>query len=421
MMDYLERREIANLLGGIRLSGLKASEIVEKCSFSAAEASMHSVTAAANSLSLSIAALFRKILSKANFSVIRRVPFAYAQGLRLSQGPGIQPCRPNHHSPLAIGGGNERCHMGIYHAWHLYRLLFLDGFKGLFHLQNLDRLPSGRPVPFIAFLMAASAASFSGWTFIGHPGAISAMHSTAAPYLNTGGSILLRDVYWRYIRKQKAGDQEQPWVNRIFATIITLPAFFVAMKSTAMLVILGAFATSFGALMYIVQLGVLRGWKLPRIGAILGLIVGMITVILTYHYSILFIHPAASGAGLGFLVAYLCRGLKMKDDEETVKRQKEVRTWLNSIDSPTESGRKWRSACKVLVPVWFFFGIGPGVLLSSTAYAFAGFNHIWSWQISWWIFAIFMMWALCFKHEFSTIIGDMINRAEIQKNLVIEQ
>jgi two-component system, NtrC family, sensor kinase len=29
IMDYLERREIVNLLGGIRLSGLKASEIVE--------------------------------------------------------------------------------------------------------------------------------------------------------------------------------------------------------------------------------------------------------------------------------------------------------------------------------------------------------------------------------------------------------
>jgi solute:Na+ symporter, SSS family len=159
--------------------------------------------------------------------------------------------------------------------------------------------------------------------------------------------------------------QEQLWVNRMFATVITALAFFVAMKSTAMLVILGAFATSFGVLMYIVQLGVLWGWKFPRIGAILGLIVGMITVVLTYHYSILFIHPAASGAGLGLLVAYLCRGLGIKDDEETVKRQAEVRTWLDSIDSPSESGRKWRSACKVLVPVWFFFGIGPGMLLSS--------------------------------------------------------
>ena len=46
-------------------------------------------------------------------------------------------------------------------------------------------------------------------------GAISAIHSTAAPYVGTGGSILLRDVYWRYNRKKKASDREQIWVNRI--------------------------------------------------------------------------------------------------------------------------------------------------------------------------------------------------------------
>ena len=28
-------------------------------------------------------------------------------------------------------------------------------------------------------------------------GAIAAMHSTAAPYIGTGGSILLRDIWWR--------------------------------------------------------------------------------------------------------------------------------------------------------------------------------------------------------------------------------
>ena len=39
-------------------------------------------------------------------------------------------------------------------------------------------------------------------------GAIAAMHSTAAPYIGTGGSILLRDIWWRYIRKQACSDKE---------------------------------------------------------------------------------------------------------------------------------------------------------------------------------------------------------------------
>jgi SSS family solute:Na+ symporter len=251
-------------------------------------------------------------------------------------------------------------------------------------------------------------------------GAISAIHSTAAPYINTGGSILLRDVYWRYVRNKKASDAEQIWMNRVFATVITALALLVGLTSKAMLVILGAFATSFGCLMWITQLGVLWGFRFPRIGTILGLIVGMIAVIVTYNYKILTIHPAAWGTGLGLLVAYLCRGMGVKDDQETLDRQAEVRQWLNSIDSPSESGKKWRSLCKVLVPIWFFFAIGPGVLLSSTAFSFSGFLPIWSWQIAWWIVSIFMMYALCFKAEFSTERPGMLERAEKEQMVVVE-
>ena len=251
-------------------------------------------------------------------------------------------------------------------------------------------------------------------------GAISAIHSTAAPYVGTGGSILLRDVYWRYIRNKQAGESEQIWMNRVFATVITLLALFVGLNSKAMLVILGAFATSFGALMYILQLGVLWGWKFPRIGAILGMIVGIIVVIVTYQYKILTIHPAAWGTGLGLIVAYLCKGLGLKDDEETVKRQAEVRSWLDDVDAPTESGVKWRGICKVLVPVWFFFAIGPGALLACKAFSFASFPHVWSWQLAWWVYAIFMMYALCFKAEMSTTSEEQIRRADAETMNVTE-
>lgn len=252
-------------------------------------------------------------------------------------------------------------------------------------------------------------------------GAISAIHSTAAPYVGTGGSILLRDVYWRYIRNKKASDAEQIWVNRIFATVITVLALLVGLTSKAMLVILGAFATSFGVLMYILSLGVLWGWKMPRIGVILGLIAGMLAVIITYNYNILMIHPAAWGTGLGLVVAYLCRGLGVADDAETIERQAELRAWLNEVDAPSESGRKWRNICKVLVPVWFFFAIGPGVVLSGKAFSFAGFPAIWSWQIAWWIYGLFMMWALCFKAELATETPAMLERAEKDQMVVVEQ
>jgi SSS family solute:Na+ symporter len=58
-------------------------------------------------------------------------------------------------------------------------------------------------------------------------GAIAAIHSTAAPYIGTGGSILLRDVYWRYIRNQQRqpcrADLGQPGL----ATVVTIAALAV--------------------------------------------------------------------------------------------------------------------------------------------------------------------------------------------------
>lgn len=304
-----------------------------------------------------------------------------------------------------------------------FSLFFFAAFQGLgakiLQLQGnpvfAGKLTDGDIVP---LLMKTYLPSFMlGIVFMG---AISAIHSTAAPYVGTGGSILLRDVYWRYIRKMKASDSEQIWVNRIFATVITLLALFVGLTSKAMLVILGAFATSFGALMYILQLGVLWGFKFPRVGAIIGVIVGMLGVIITYQLKALTIHPAAWGTGLGLLAAYLCRGIGVKDDEETIKRQNEVRRWLDDIDGPTENGKRWRNICKVLVPIWFFFAIGPGALLSSKAFSFGGFPHIWSWQIAWWIYAIVMMWALCFKGEMSTTNEVQIERADKELMNVVE-
>ena len=58
--------------------------------------------------------------------------------------------------------------LGIYVVYS-----FWQGLQGLFQEKtSAGYAIGGRSVPFIAFLMAATAASFSGWTYIGHPGLI---------------------------------------------------------------------------------------------------------------------------------------------------------------------------------------------------------------------------------------------------------
>jgi Na+/proline symporter len=253
-------------------------------------------------------------------------------------------------------------------------------------------------------------------------GAIAAIHSTAAPYIGTGGSILLRDVYWRYIRKQNVSDSEQIWVNRSLATVLTIAALLVGLTSKAALVILGALATAFGFVMYVLLVGVIWGFKFPSKGAMIGVLAGMIAVYVTYSIfpNPLSMHSAFWGTFTGLLVAYICKFAGIKDDEETIQRQAEVRKWLDDVDEPSDTGKQWRKIMKIVVPVWYFFAIGPACILGNKAFSFSGFPPLWSWQIAWWIVGIVMMWALCFKAEMSTTNETQISRADKEQMIVVK-
>ena len=254
-------------------------------------------------------------------------------------------------------------------------------------------------------------------------GAIAAIHSTAAPYIGTGGSILLRDVYWRYIKKQNVSDAEQIWVNRLLATVLTIAALVVGMTSTAALVILGALATAFGFVMYVLLVGVIWGFRFPSVGAVAGVLSGMLAVFLTFKVwpSPLSMHCAFWGTFTGLTVAYLCKGFGVKDSQETIDRQKEIRDWLDDVDAPSESGKQWRKVMKIAVPVWYFFAIGPACILGNNAFSFAGFPPLWSWQIFWWILGIVMMWGLAFKAEMATTNEVQIQRADTEQNIVVKE
>jgi SSS family solute:Na+ symporter len=259
-------------------------------------------------------------------------------------------------------------------------------------------------------------------------GALAAMQSTAAPYIGTGSTILARDVYFRYIRP-RAGHGEQIWTSRVFAVIITVVALVIALNSRAALVMLGGLATAFGTLMYIGLLGVCYGWPIRKIGAVAGLLIGIITVMVTDTnispwpgtFGFLWtIHSAGWGLIVGLVVALLCSAL-FPDTRETRERQREIRTWLNDIDRPTEGQKKWRTAMWVIVPVWYLFAIGPFAVLGNDSFSFLGFPPLWAWQIVWWLLGILMMWALCFKAGLSFLGDAQIQRAERDTKIVVQE
>ncbi|HEX6209670.1 MAG TPA: sodium:solute symporter family protein [Methylomirabilota bacterium] len=266
------------------------------------------------------------------------------------------------------------------------------------------------------------------WLALVTIGALAAMQSTAAPYIGTGSTILSRDVYFRYIRP-RAGHGEQIWMARVFAVIIASVAMIISIKSQAALVMLGGLATAFGTLMYVALLGVCYGWPIRGVGAVVGLIAGIIAVIVTdinispwaktfgYLWTI---HSAGWGLGVGLVVGLLFSKL-FPDSPEIEARRREMRTWLEDIDRPTAAQKAWRKAMWVAVPVWYLFAIGPFAVIGNSAFSFLGFPPLWSWQIVWWLLGVILMWALCFKAGLSYLGEAQIQRAERDTKIVVHE
>ena len=305
----------------------------------------------------------------------------------------------------------------------LFLFTAIQGMGGRVVMQELGILSDRDLVP---KLIHHYAPGF--WAAFVVIGALAAMQSTAAPYIATGSTILCRDVYFRYLRPM-AGHGEQIWMSRVFAVLIAAVAMLISLKSSAALVMLGGLATAFGTLMYVGLLGVCYGWPIKGIGAVVGLLAGIVTVIITdlnvspwskslgYLWTI---HSAGWGLVVGLVVAYLFS--KVFPDSPAIEaRRKEIRTWLEDIDRPNASQKTWRKAMWVVVPVWYFFAIGPGAVLGNTSFSFMNLPPLWAWQIVWWLIGIVMMWAMCFKAGLSFLGEAQIQRAERDTKIVVQE
>ncbi|MCZ6678441.1 MAG: hypothetical protein O7E52_14475 [Candidatus Poribacteria bacterium] len=111
--------------------------------------------------------------------------------------------------------------------------------------------------------------------------AIAAMQSTGAAYMSTGGGMLTRDLFVRYI-KPDASNAAQIWFGRLSVIFITVLAFIVAFISGDQLVLLSGLAVSYGFQMYPALIGALFWRRLTRQGIVAGLIAGIIAVSATY-------------------------------------------------------------------------------------------------------------------------------------------
>ena len=255
--------------------------------------------------------------------------------------------------------------------------------------------------------------------------ALAAMQSTGAAYMSTAGAMLTRDLYKRYLNPA-ADHGTQKLFGRIGVAFIVFAALLVATYSRDALVLLGGLAVAFGFQMWPSLAAVTWFPWITRLGATLGLAVGLIAVIFTEKFGASIagvvgmelpwgrwpwtIHSAGWGMFFNLLVCLPVSAMTQNaaDNEHKMKYHNFLR---QHASLPPEK--------KGLVPIawiitlaWMFFGIGPGAVIGNDIFGAPnagiegwtfGIPSIWAWQILFWLLGCFMMWFLAYKMEMSTV------------------
>ncbi|MBF0287265.1 MAG: sodium:solute symporter family protein [SAR324 cluster bacterium] len=251
--------------------------------------------------------------------------------------------------------------------------------------------------------------------------ALAAMQSTGAAYMSTAGSMLTRDLYKHYINPD-AGHSTQILFGRLGVAFIVGGALVVATVATDALVLLGGLAVAYGFQMWPALLGVCWFPWLTRQGVTWGLFFGIIAVTLTETIGQQITGGAlpwgrwpwtmhSAGWGIYFnLGAAIIISAMTQNSDATAHRMK-YHNFLQEHAGLPEEKKGLVPVAWIIVLLFFFFGIGPGAVIGntffgdpndSTTWAF-GIPSIWTWQIVWWVFGVFMMWFIAYKMELSIL------------------
>jgi Na+/proline symporter len=300
-------------------------------------------------------------------------------------------------------------------GWVLSLLPGSNGSGTILPLTELISSGGNSLVPYLIHLMKDTAPFAVGILAIC---ALAAMQSTGAAYMSTASGMLTRDIVKRYIKKDMTETQQTHW-GRITVLIVVGSALIFATIVPGAIVMLGAFATSYGFMMYPSLIAVCYWPFLTRQGVVTGLICGMIAVFLTFRFDLglpwgynpLTIFAAGWGILFNLPVAILV-SVFTQPEGELKKKQTEWHAFIKQHAGLPEEKKPLVKWGWIITLVWFFFAIGPGCVIGNTIFGspetpaswLNGMPSIWIWQIIWWILGIGMMWFLAYKLQMSTNI-----------------
>jgi SSS family solute:Na+ symporter len=279
-------------------------------------------------------------------------------------------------------------------------LLLFAAMQGMSEVPQLvDLMAAG--MPWLVSLLAVCA--------------LAALQAAGASYMSTAGGMLTRDLIRRFLIPN-IGHYLQKLLGRIGVGVIVLLALLVATGSSEALVLLGSLALAYGFQLWPALIAVCYWPFLTRFGIVLGLIAGLVVVTLTDMPASVgieawgrwpwTIHSAGWGIIFNLVVALLVSAITRDDIDRKMEFHNLV---AQHAALPPEKRKLIPIACTIPV-VWFFFAVGPGVVIGNWIFGGPGepvtwmFNipWIWVWQLLWWALGVAMMWFLAYVMEMST-------------------
>ena len=251
--------------------------------------------------------------------------------------------------------------------------------------------------------------------------AVASLQATATSFMSTTGNILSRDIYVYYFQKD-SDDKKQIGVARLFTGLVFLSGMLLASFSMEATLLLGSLAIACSFQLWPSLLGATWLPWINRSGAIAGLSIGLIAVLLTEPIGQKLtggalpwgvwpwnIHSAVWGIFFNIVICMIISLMAINDPEKEHRQ-----TFHNFFKkhSDIKSSDRWsKPVGALLLMIWMFFAIGPGSVFGNMAFGepntgydqwLVGMPSIWAWQIIWWALGVGVVWFLANKLRMST-------------------
>jgi Na+/proline symporter len=255
--------------------------------------------------------------------------------------------------------------------------------------------------------------------------ALAAVQGLTALTLSTTSTMLVRDIYRRYVEPDLDVEGQRLYARIVMAVMIVV-ALLVASFAPHAQAMLGSLSIGFGVQLLPVLVGLCwLPWITPP-AALVGLATGMLFVTFTEPFGIALagffgldlpwgrwpwtIHSAGWGIVFNVAVCFLISLISQRRDDRA--RRQPYHDFLASHAGLAPQRHVMRPVAWAATLAWLFFAVGPGVLFGNFAFGDVveggagwqvGMPPLWGWQVLWWALGVMLLWLLATRMRMSTV------------------